>query len=392
MRWRRLLAGSLLLATAGRAGAFDLGENQVLIETTLVSIAAHDDLQLGLALFAPGERIDAPTEAQIETSLGLAAAQTQSVISGIEADDSLATSPIGRSALDHFALARMEQIHLQSILSLDGQPKAKELLTPLIAGQSFQVAALNALQGRPDRFPDARLVSREAAEFWSAYTGVLPFLAAHGLPSDRSALFEPFSAGKGKSLAERIGLEPGLDTRTRFRNGQLEISALTNEPFTAGSDFGFRLPDDFTLLMTFSLPDKGDGKPRLELENFSAGIKLTSDTSSDPAEAFFIEHQTTPAGWAQSFVSTKTAIAQVFPHATASHARQITSFFVKADDTLVVGALLRDGTSETLIQRSVPVLGDLPVLGLYFRNGTKKTVLEADNLIIFVTPHLVVEP
>jgi len=387
-----LLVCALSLAASGRSAALDLGENQVLVEATIVSITEHEAMQLGLAPFEPSEQIDAFTETQLESSAGLAAAQTQSVITAIQADTSLAASPVGLAALDHLQLARMEQTHLQVLLDAVGFPKAKDALAPVIAGLNFQVAAVNALQGRPDRFSEGNRLVREAGEFWSAYTGVLPWLQIHGLPTDRSALFEPFSPGKSKTLAEAIGLIPGPDVRLGFRKGKFELSALSKEPVTSGADFGFRLSDDFTVLITFSLPEQGGDKPRDELAGFSAGLKVTTDASGNPAEAFFIEHQTTPEGWGQSFTSTKTSILDVFPHGTPSLTRQITSFLVKDEDEIVIGSVLKDGSSETLIQSSVPVLGEVPVLGLFFRNGTKKTRLEADNLIIFVTPHLVSEP
>jgi Flp pilus assembly secretin CpaC len=69
--------------------------------------------------------------------------------------------------------------------------------------------------------------------------------------------------------------------------------------------------------------------------------------------------------------------------------REITSFFVKDGNTLTVGALLTDASGQTKIEHAnIPVVGDLPVLGLYFRNNDKVKLL-ADDLIIFAAPHLV---
>lgn len=44
------------------------------------------------------------------------------------------------------------------------------------------------------------------------------------------------------------------------------------------------------------------------------------------------------------------------------------------------------------MQSEVPVLGELPVLGAYFRNGTKKTPVQLDDLLIYLTPHVIEEP
>lgn len=393
MTKRVLLASAcLFLPFLDPAAAIDLDENQVLIEATIVSITQHELMGIDLAPFEPGEVIDAFTRAQLLPKAELAATQTQSVITAIEGDASLAASPVGVAALSHLEIAHVEQIQILVALDALDLPKAKDLTTPLALGIHFQVAAVNALQGRPGRFSEGKKADREAREFWSAYTSLLPWIESHGLPTDRSGLFEPFSGGNGKTLLDGIGFDPGDYTRFKIRKGRLEFSSLSKEPMTSGADFEIDLPDDFTVLLTFTLPEKGGDKPRDEYAGFSAGLKVTTDRSSNPAEAFFIEHQTSPQGWAQSFTSTKTSIIQVYPHGTPSRTRQITSFLVKDDDEIVIGGLLKDGANETLIQNEVPVLGNVPVLGFFFRNGTKKTVVEADDLLIFLTPHVIEEP
>ena len=166
-------------------------------------------------------------------------------------------------------------------------------------------------------------------------------------------------------------------------------AALSKLPVTSGLDFAPRLSENFTILMTIRLPEQRGDRPREELNGFSVGIKVSTDPSNNPAEAVFIEHQTSPDGWVQSFTGTQSGVVQTFPHATASPTREITSFITKNGGAVVVGSLLKDGLSEKLIQSNVSVLGELPALGLYFRNGTTKTTVDADNLLIFVTPQVI---
>lgn len=390
---RRFLVLALSLAASGRAAAIELDANQVLIEATIVSITEHDAMALGIAAFEPGERIDAPTELQLETSLFVATAQTQSVITAIQGNASLAASPVGARALDDLELARAEQLRLQDLLDEDDFPKARVIIDPVVLGRSFQQSAVIALQGRPERTSPGKRAARDAIVIETAYIEQVDFFESLGLPDDLSALFEPFSGGKGKALIEGTGFEPAAEARVAVRKGALEISALSKEPTTSGVDFGVGLSENFTVVITMKLPAKGGGKPRDELEGFSAGVKVTTDSSSNPAEAFFIEHQTSAEGWGQTFTSSKTAVIDVFPHATSSLTREITSFIVKEGDSLVLGALLKDGPNQTLIQSDdIPVVGNLPVLGFYFRNGTRKTPVQADNLLIFVTPHVIEGP
>ena len=386
---RRLLpALALSLALPGGAAALDIDEYQVLIETTLVSISRHRSIELELAEFAPTEPISELSESVIASELAIAAAATQSVIDAIVADAALASSPAGETALDHLRLARAEQDEIEDELDDDddGPPRMKLLLDPAVLGRQFQSAAITSLQGRPERFSNGKRAAREVSEVQVQLIQTSTILQAIGLPLVPD-LFEPFSGGKGSTLGS--GFVPAMETRLGVKKGALEFSALSKEPTTAGLDFVPTLSGNFTVLLKIRLGGKRGDKPRDELTNFSTGVKLTSDTSSDPAEAFLIEHQTTPDGFVQSFTATKTMIVNTFPHASPSQTREIINFFTKNGGVLRFGALLVDGANETLVQSQVPVLGDLPVLGAYFRNGTKKASVQADDLAIFLTPQII---
>jgi general secretion pathway protein D len=66
--------------------------------------------------------------------------------------------------------------------------------------------------------------------------------------------------------------------------------------------------------------------------------------------------------------------------------REITSkVTVKDRRTIVIGGLIRDDV--TTIEQKVPILGDIPLLGLLFRKKSKQRI--RTNLMIFLTPHIV---
>ncbi|KPJ86958.1 MAG: hypothetical protein AMS17_10155 [Spirochaetes bacterium DG_61] len=66
--------------------------------------------------------------------------------------------------------------------------------------------------------------------------------------------------------------------------------------------------------------------------------------------------------------------------------REITSkVTVKDRRTIVIGGLIRDDL--TIIEKKVPLLGDIPLLGLLFRKKSKQRL--RTNLMIFLTPHIV---
>ncbi|MCC6820830.1 MAG: type II secretion system protein GspD [Verrucomicrobia subdivision 3 bacterium] len=62
-----------------------------------------------------------------------------------------------------------------------------------------------------------------------------------------------------------------------------------------------------------------------------------------------------------------------------------TRVMIPSGNTLVMGGLVSDGTTTGNVK--VPVLGDIPWIGLLFRQDSKKR--EQSNLIIFITPTIV---
>jgi general secretion pathway protein D len=65
----------------------------------------------------------------------------------------------------------------------------------------------------------------------------------------------------------------------------------------------------------------------------------------------------------------------------------ITSVLIPSGNTLVLGGLIQDSVQSSNIK--VPILGDIPILGLLFRNDTKSRT--KSNMTIFLTPTIVAE-
>ncbi len=53
--------------------------------------------------------------------------------------------------------------------------------------------------------------------------------------------------------------------------------------------------------------------------------------------------------------------------------------------TVVIGGLMRDAVTKT--EQKVPILGDIPIIGWFFRSTQKR--VEKTNLLIFLTPHII---
>ncbi len=62
-----------------------------------------------------------------------------------------------------------------------------------------------------------------------------------------------------------------------------------------------------------------------------------------------------------------------------------TQLVVHDQQTVVIGGLMRDRTSTQ--EQKVPILGDIPILGLLFKRTRKQT--EKTNLLLFLTPYII---
>jgi len=57
---------------------------------------------------------------------------------------------------------------------------------------------------------------------------------------------------------------------------------------------------------------------------------------------------------------------------------------VKDGERIVIGGLLTK--NERIVQRKIPILGDIPILGFLFRYNRKET--ENSEVIVIITPHI----
>jgi general secretion pathway protein D len=82
---------------------------------------------------------------------------------------------------------------------------------------------------------------------------------------------------------------------------------------------------------------------------------------------------------------TETILINIGPSTTKRSTK--TSVVVKDKQTVVIGGLMQEREEETITK--VPVLGDIPILGLLFSN--KSVSKKKTNLLVFLTPHIVKE-
>ena len=69
---------------------------------------------------------------------------------------------------------------------------------------------------------------------------------------------------------------------------------------------------------------------------------------------------------------------------TTNKREAMTTVIVENHQTVVIGGLMRDDVTK--VERKIPLLGDIPLLGWLFRFKSTRTV--KTNLLIFLTPHI----
>jgi len=84
----------------------------------------------------------------------------------------------------------------------------------------------------------------------------------------------------------------------------------------------------------------------------------------------------------KEFTSSSGAIARIPKLYTQTTSTKV---MIKDGETLVLGGLIRDKVVDTV--NKVPILGDLPLLGFFFKHKSK--TVEKKNLLIFITPKII---
>ena len=123
------------------------------------------------------------------------------------------------------------------------------------------------------------------------------------------------------------------------------------------------------------------GISQQNIENIDVGLKLKITPRINETSDFIkldIEQETSNI--------TDKAPRDLAGTTTATNSRNIkTSVIVRDKDTVVIGGLYRDDVSVTY--NKVPVLGDIPILGWFFKGKTTRAT--KTNLLVFITPNIV---
>jgi general secretion pathway protein D len=116
-----------------------------------------------------------------------------------------------------------------------------------------------------------------------------------------------------------------------------------------------------------------------EYKDVGVTLKITPQISKDRMVRLVISHELTILD----------QLATTSPDRPTTLKRAVdTTVIVKDGNTVVIGGLIDDATSET--EYKVPCLGDVPLLGWMFKSVSSAG--EKTNLYVFLTPRVVNNP
>ena len=178
---------------------------------------------------------------------------------------------------------------------------------------------------------------------------------------------------------------------TTFPVGDIGIHTFTRSNFTLISTINFLLSSSEAKLLANPRITTMDGLKanihlgdRIPLVYYDPRAGLYQATYIDVGVVLavtpivngdgYITTQITPE------VSSVTDFIQNFPRVATRSAS--TTVRVKDGDTIIIGGLLSD--NERVSMSKIPILGDIPILGLLFRN--KSTSLDSTEVVFMITP------
>ncbi len=209
--------------------------------------------------------------------------------------------------------------------------------------------------------------------------------------SETVSLLDPLSGINGLSLNTASGFNPS----TAFLNAD-GVSAALSFLNTSSDTKTISEPRVVTLDNQKATIDVGLLFP---IVNVQAGTANTAGGSSISYSNLTVSLDVTPRITANDVVEMKVqqGILKLGPKFTSTVgdlANNVDSFYTRkmettvlipSGNTLVMGGLISDDLNNA--NKKVPILGDLPVIGLAFRHESKER--NRQNLIIFITPSIV---
>ncbi len=164
-----------------------------------------------------------------------------------------------------------------------------------------------------------------------------------------------------------------------------KVRILSNPSLWAqnNTEASFDVVEEIPVLQSTVASGAGTARDIIQnIERVSVGIKLKIKPHITQGDHVQLELNPT----VEAVISEQTGDLMYTPTIAR---RQVKNTVTVADgETIVISGLLKD--QEVSSRRKIPLLGDIPVVGFFFRGSAK--VVERTNLLILITPHIIRSP
>lgn len=203
-----------------------------------------------------------------------------------------------------------------------------------------------------------------------------------GILSDPKLLMSP-SAGSFFSPATAFLNADGVSAVLSFLNNSTESKILSSpRTVTLDNDTAhIEVGTEYPVINVTAGTANTTGGSQIAYSNLTVRLDVTPRISAND----YINLKVTPQVMRLDSVQKFEVGGQNFDVPIFATRRIETSVMIPSGNTLVMGGLIQDNTTKANVK--VPILGDLPGLGLLFRQDSKSR--EKQNLIVFITPTII---
>lgn len=190
---------------------------------------------------------------------------------------------------------------------------------------------------------------------------------------------------KGTYTDASGAVQPAMPVLLRALAQNRDIKILSNIPLWAQNNTEASVSVVENIPVLKSTIEGGSGTARDTIQNIDrldVGIKLKLTPHVNPDREVTIELNPCIEAVIDTEASSELAYTPTITKREVS-----TTVTVKDKTTIAISGLIREDQISTVYK--VPLLGDIPLLGMLFRSTSKRA--ERTNLLIFVTPHIVTE-
>ncbi|GAC1310390.1 MAG: hypothetical protein NVSMB21_18210 [Vulcanimicrobiaceae bacterium] len=273
------------------------------------------------------------------------------------------SSPFGANTVQSAGLAQGLGQRINEQIAID-----RRLNAIVLSGTTAEVAAFKALIEKIDLPLSSVVLETEIVELTNsaAKDAGIDYTSGGGPLSALTYKIGSLATGQGSG-----GLQAAIFDQVSHGRGRIvakpRIVALN------GTAASILTGDSLPILTNIVVSGVNAIQQQVQYVNVGVNLQIQPRISSD---GYVTSHLF-------SEVSSVTAFSQGYPQISQRQAS--TSATVKDGESFVIGGLLKE--SEISNMSKIPILGDLPVLGTFFR--VRHDSSQATNLYIIVTPHIV---